>query len=805
MLRETGHLDRVGTWARASLSGRAMKTRSWLVALLLSCLPGAARAQALIPTDATVGPLAIKTQRVSVEVKDQIARTHIEQVFSSNSGQQLEATYIFPIPDDVAVGEFAIWMNGKKVVGEVLEADKARGIYEGIVARMRDPGLLEYAGKRLLRARVYPIPPHGEQKIEVEYGEVTKVEGGVGRYTYPLATGGKSTRVQDLSMRVRIESKVPIKTVYSPTHKVSVDRKGENDALAGFEEKNAALDRDFTVFYTLSEKDIGLNLVTFREHEGEDGYFVVMMAPKVEIAKSEVLPKDVEFVIDTSGSMDDGHKMKKAKEALRFVLGTLNEKDRFNVIRFSTGVEGFAKGLVPASATEIERAKKFVDNLEAAGGTAIDDALAEALKIEPESGRPAMIMFITDGEPTIGETEPDQILKHVEKKIPKGVRIFSFGVGADLNAVLLDRLANDHGGVPEYAMGVEEIEDKVSTFAAKINSPVMSDLAIDFNKTQVYDVYPKNIPDLFKGGQVTVFGRYKGSGGAAALTLTGSLQGKKQSTTYEGSWMGKPSGKSADEDSNAFIPRLWATRKVGYLLDEIRAKGERPELKDEVVKLSRSFGIVTPYTSYLVVEDEKNVAMNPPRPVAPRPKPVDQNSWIPWGSRADSGRSAGKGSVSAAPATTQRKSAEYAPSADASSGAGDDWGGFAAPGEMSESQMQVATGAGGVAASKSVKDKREKEVLDRDESTGITRSGGHSYLKKQGAWVDANSTGREKTLKVKYLSAAWFSIVRLHPELREALSVGPKVTLVVSAGKAIVVDDSGADTLDDATIQAFLR
>ncbi|HVO31971.1 MAG TPA: VIT and VWA domain-containing protein, partial [bacterium] len=725
-----------------------MKTRAFFAALALLVLPAAAaHAQVLVPTDANYGPLAIKTQRVSVQVKDQVARTHIEQVFVSNADQALEATYVFPIPDDVAVSEFSMWMNGKKVTGEVLESDKARSVYEGIVARMRDPGLLEFAGRRLLRARVYPVPARGEQKIEVEYGEVTKVENGIGRYTYPLATGGKSTRVQGtLSLRVKIESKVAIKSVYSPTHKVSVDRDGDHAAIAGFEEKGSALDRDFTCFWTMSEKDVGLNLLSWKEHDGEDGYFVVMMAPKVEIAKSEVSPKDVEFVIDTSGSMDDGHKMPKAKEALRYVLGTLNEKDRFNIIRFSTGVEGFARDLVPASSDEIAKAKKFVDGLDAAGGTAIDDALAEAFKIKPESGRPAIIVFITDGEPTVGETEPEEILKHVGKRIPDGVRLFTFGVGADLNALLLDRLANDHGGVPEYAAGGEEIEAKVSGFAQKINAPVMSGLAVDFGKTDTYDVYPKNVPDLFKGGQVTLFGRYKG-GGPSAVTLTGTLQGKKQSMTYEGTFAPKPSSLSADEDPNGFIPRLWATRKVGFLLDEIRAHGETAETKDEVIKLARQFGIVTPYTSYLVTQDQE-VAMN-----VPPPPPVRRVENRPWGLPASGsafGASAGGGRAADSSNSAPRPTAIPGAAAKAASHV---VGGYAGGGDdlAAMPAMEAASGEAGVSTSIALKDKREKEVLDRDDS-GMTRASGRAFVRRGGAWMDTEFSGHEKTLKVKYLS-----------------------------------------------------
>ncbi len=813
-------------WGAGNLPGEGgvgpgMNRLRRLVAALAIAAPTlvpTADAQVLVPTDASLSPLAIKSQRVEVTVKDQLARTRIEQVFVSSADRMLEATYVFPIPDGIAVSEFALWMNGKKVVGEVLESDKARSIYEGIVARMRDPGLLEYAGRRLLRARVFPIPPRGEQRIEVEYGELTAIDGGVGRYTYPLATGGRATRLLgDLSVRVTLDSKIALKSVYSPTHKVSVDRKGDHHAIAGFEEKGARLDRDFTLFYTVSEKDVGLNLVTFRDRASEDGYFVLMLAPKSDLKESDLLPKDVVFVLDSSGSMD-GRKMEKAKEAMRFVLGSLHPRDRFNIVRFSTGVESYATRLVEAGKEEIARARAFVDEIRAAGGTAIDEALAEALRIKPSAGRPAMIVFVTDGEPTVGETDPERILANVSARIPRGVRLFSFGIGTDLNAMLLDRLATEHGGVPEYATEEEEVELKLSAFASKINNPVMTDLRVDFGKTHVYDLYPRTIPDLFKGGQVTLFGRYKGAGGAAAMTLTGTLQGRAQSIVHEGSF---ERGASDPRDAGSFVPRLWATRKVGYLLDEIRARGEKPELRDEVVQLARRFGIMTPYTSYLVVEDTPLAANLPPAPVPNRradgAPPFEEDRSRREGKRNGFGRvagggGAGRGAVAAPPPPAP------APAEDATSIAGapsfepgcstcatGPVDGSAMAFEAPSAQISTRSGAGGVAVAKKVKDKREKEVLDRDAGSGVVRAGGRTFVWRDASWVDADYRGASRMLRVKYLSPAWFAVVRLHPELREAMSIGERVVVQIVAGKAVVVAEDGRESLTDAEIDRFFR
>ena len=341
--------------------------RSLVTLFALVGLPAASATGIMIPKPVGLPNLAVKSHRVKVSISDQVAQTHVEQVFRNHTNRQLEATFVFPLPAGASVSEFAMMMNGKRVVGEVLEKDRARKIYTDIVRRMKDPGLLEYLGSNLFKASIFPIPPRGDQKIEITYNEVVTHDTGLAEYVFPLKTGGKSsTTLDDFSVSVELKSKTPIKSVYSPTHAVDVVKKGDHEAKVSFELNQATLDRDFRLLYSVSDKDFGVNLVTHRTG-GKDGYFLMMISPKAEVKENEILPKDVCFVVDTSGSMS-GKKIEQARKALQYCVNSLDKRDRFNVIRFSTDVELFQETLAKVTKKNVDAAKQFVGNFAARGG-----------------------------------------------------------------------------------------------------------------------------------------------------------------------------------------------------------------------------------------------------------------------------------------------------------------------------------------------------------------------------------------------------------------------------------------------------
>lgn len=542
--------------------------------------------------------LTIKYHHVQVTIQDQVAVTRVDQVFVNESEWQIEGTYVFPLPVDAAVSDFSMWVDGEKYEGELLDRDQARRIYEDIVRQRRDPALLEYVDRGAFRVSIFPIPPGEERRIELEYSQVLSADGGLIRYTYPLNTERFSARaLEDVSVSVSIESADALKAIYSPSHPVVIDRDGDYRARIGYEARDVLPDQDFELAYTVSPQDISLNLLSFKEGDN-DGFFLMLVAPPVEIDTEQVIDKDVFLILDTSGSME-GEKLEQAKTALVYVLEHLNEGDRFNITDFSTGVRQYARDLQPAHARE--EAIRWVRGLQSNGGTDINRALLETLhSVDPE--RPTILVFLTDGLPTEGEVEPDRILANFAGATQPNVRLFTFGVGYDVNTVLLDTLAQEQRGASGYVRPDERIDEKVSAFYTKVSTPILADIALDVQGVHVQDLYPYPLPDLFAGNQLMVVGRYR-DGGAAKIELSGQINGQEQRFVYEGFF--NPNGRtsSADASANSFIPRLWATRKIGYLLNQIRLHGENRELVDEIVELSIRYGIVTPYTSYLVQEE----------------------------------------------------------------------------------------------------------------------------------------------------------------------------------------------------------
>ncbi|HEX8097244.1 MAG TPA: VIT and VWA domain-containing protein, partial [Pyrinomonadaceae bacterium] len=513
--------------------------------------------------------LPIKSIKFDTKIVGQVATTHVEQVFRNDTDATLEGTYLFPIPESASIIEFAIWDGNRRLTGEVRPREEARRIYDDIVRRQRDPGLLEYAGKDLFQASIFPIPPHSDKKLELTYSQVLRAESGTVSYRYPLGTGRNLAQITGtVSGRVEIEGKDPVRNVYSPTHQIDLAHHGSRAARVSFETDARREAQDFQLFYTLSREDFGLSLVTHRE-PGKDGYFLLLISPKDDWAETEYTAKDIVFVLDTSGSMADEGKMEKARSALLFGVKTLRAGDRFNVINFAGEEHLMEGGLIQADERGRARGLEFVNALRPNGGTNINDSLRAALKQFDTSDRPKMLVFLTDGLPTVGETNIQRIVENARNARPAGVRIFTFGVGYDVNTALLDKLAAENGGVADYVEPKEDLEAKVSSFFAKVSSPVLTNLALDLGDVQTDLVYPREVPDLFKGAQVALIGRYRNRGELdhVRVLLKGRAGRDTRSFSYENLRF------PLKEDGNDFLPRLWATRRVGWLMEQIRTNG----------------------------------------------------------------------------------------------------------------------------------------------------------------------------------------------------------------------------------------
>jgi len=684
--------------------------------------------------------LAIKYHHVDIQIKDQVATTRVDQVFVNDNPWTAEGTYIFPLPEGAAVSDFVMWVDGKAVHGEILEADEARTIYDDVVRRMKDPALLEYVGRKALKASVFPIPPGEERKIELEYSQILPVENGLVHYIYPLSTERFSSRpLEDLVVRAQIESREPLKAVYSSRHEVSIDREDDYHALLGLEQSDVLPDRDFELFYTISSEKIGLNLLSFKE-EGQDGFFLLLAAPDVKVNEEEIVVKDIILVLDTSGSMQ-GEKMDQAKEAARYVLNHLNPLDRFAIVSFATTTRSFSPSLEPAA--QADKGKDFLDRLEAMGSTDINRAMIEAVGLAEEV-RPTTLIFLTDGLPTEGVTVTGAILDNVAREAPDNVRIFSFGVGDDVDTDLLDQISMDNGGASTYVRPGEEIDEEVSAFYRRVKMPVLSDLSLDWGDIIVDQVYPQRIPDLFAGSQLIMLGRYR-EGGPAKITLKGMVNQEERSYTYEDLSFRKEGGDD-------FIPRLWATRAVGYYLTQIRLYGEKQEWIDSIVSLSTRYGIITPYTSFLVQEKDIFSDKGREEAISDFEEEMAAAAAEPAFGEAAVEKAVYQKSLSAAPV------------------------GAAVPVNMS-----VSTGIDGT--SKMV---RVSEVLKN--------VGSKTFLLKNDTWIDTTFDRSMKTKKVAFLGEEYFDLISQVPVLGSYFALGERV-IVVHEGQAyetVAEDDSGS-------------
>ena len=719
-------------------------------------------------------PLEISYHHVTVTIDGQIATTSVDQDFYNPNSERLEGTYIFPVPKGAQIDKFSMQIGGKQVEAELLSADKARGIYEDIVRKLKDPALLEYAGRDVFKVRVFPIEPNSHKKITLSYSQVLSSEAGLVSYLYPLNTEKFSAKpIANVSVTVNLDCKRPVKTIYSPSHAVDIKREGSNKAKVTYEVSDAQPDTDFALYFAPEQDEVGLNLLTYR-NPGEDGYFLLLASPGLDVKEKQVVAKDIVFVLDTSGSMS-GKKIAQAKKALDFCVDNLNDGDRFELVRFSTDVEPLFDKLVDATEANRTRASEFIKDLHATGATAIDDALRKALSLRTsDSGRPFVVIFLTDGMPTIGEVNEDRILANVKNTDSGRTRIFCFGIGTDVNTHFLDQLTEQSRGASQYVLPEEDIEVKVSSFFAKIKEPVLANPTVKFTgDIRASKMYPAALPDLFKGEQLVVAGRYSGKG-SSAVVIEGSVNGATRKYTYDVKFPGEWS-------DHEFIPRLWATRRVGSLLDEIRLHGENAELRDEVTTLARKYGIVTPYTAYLIVEDEahRGVAVNM-RSIQnfDRDVAVQQEAARSWTTL--NAVTSGGTAIAGAQLNDSYKNAVTLPqSGGGFGGGGGGRGGQGRVGAESFARQSLGLPDAAMAAPASAEAKAREQLVQYSQQSKFVN--GRNFFQNANQWTDSEVQNNQaaKHTRIQFNSPEFFDFVVKNKEAAPWLALGQNVQFVL--------------------------
>lgn len=707
------------------------------------------------------GQQIVRTRsNVKVELRDRVLRYEVEERFVNRGSMVGEADYVFPLPKNAAFRDLKLSIDGELVAGETMNATDARRIYEDIVRSQRDPALVEWMGHGMLRTRIFPIRPGEERRVVVRYESVADREGDAIRVDYfrgsgPSAFGSRPERLRERAQdqERRAESRTgfaltyraggELGEAYSPTHELDIERDGVRRDV-----RIRDGGPDITVLVTLRRTREASVAMLPHAVRGDPGYALITVTPPSGAAATR-LPRDITFVIDVSGSMA-GKKIEQARAAGHQLLGTLSPQDRFRLIDFSTDVRSFRDELVFATDENTRAARRYLDDLDATGSTNISGALEEALRREPRThrsssesltataeNRVAIVLFMTDGAPTVGDTDPATIAA-TAARLRRDARVFTFGVGADLNVRLIEQLAMEGRGTAHFVRPQESVERAVEIVATRLRQPLLTDVRVQVNggNVRLTRVYPGGEQDIFAGQDLVLLARYDGSGPADVV-----VRGRSGNTDVQ--WTSARNFPREERD-NAFVPRLWATQRIGWLSAEKRKSGGSREIDDEIRQLGERFGIPTEFTSYLVLEP--GMVANAP----PQLRLRGQSDARQLHGAAATGAVSGVGAPAAPPAAAQFEQAR----------------------EAARQRSATSLAAADMAAAEFSQE-------------SARRAGNRMFARDGERWVDSRFKSELRVYKVKAYSAAYFALLDNLPDLRDALAIGDKV---VVAGRSVAVE-----------------
>lgn len=712
------------------------------------------------------GP-AVRIVRTAVhaQIVDGVATTTVDQVIHNDGDRDAEGTWFLPLPGGAVADAFTMTVGGKEMAGEVLDAGQARSVYETIVRKRRDPGLLEYAGEGMLRARIFPIPAHGDVGITVRVRQVLQPIGGIYEWIWPLRSAQMGdAAVGPIGLDLRIESQTPLATVIAPYANAEIRRSGEHAAVITVEGEATQFE-DLKVLYGLSEQEFGLHMLPYRL-PGEPGWFTLLLSPPRSLAADKAPPRRcVQFVVDTSGSMA-GDKIEQAKAAVRTFLRSLRPGDLFQVITFASVVQPFFAAPQFATPANLEAAVRRVDSLTAMGGTNISGALQQALEASVPPGDDGgvwlqQVVFVTDGQPTMGLTNPQQILELTQRVDTRATRVFALGVGDDIDVPLIDDLVQQHRGARDFVRNKEKIETKVDALCQKIAQPALTDVEVRCDGLDATDVHPTRTRDLFCGEMLQVVGRYRNSG-KQTVRVTGKQNGVAREYVFAVDF-------PVAATQHTFVQTLWARQHIAALLDAIRRNGQKPELVDEVKRLATQYGIVTRYTSQLILEEGMRLAGRTRDYRGPSDSaPIAPGTSVPGGASGPSTGGAGPGGP---PADTPTRS-KLAELGHARTGA-----------QAVQDSLETV---GDSFDSGSVRRAEAKKERAADGQPIVRRAAGRVFMAAGEDLVEQGlpADWAKQAVVVEAFSDAYFELLRGKPQLREVLALGDRI--VFRDGERIV-------------------
>jgi Ca-activated chloride channel family protein len=578
------------------IHGGALAVAAVLMIGTLTAVTPARGAGLLIADGGLGGVLEVKEHDVKVTINNGVAVTHVTQVFLNTENRQVEALYTFPVPKGASVANFSMWINGKEMVGEVLEKERAREIYNSYKQQRKDPGLLEQTDYKTFEMRIFPINAGAEQKVQISYYQELDQDHDRATYVYPLSTVTRpainSRTTGKFAINVEVKSAIPIVELESPSHRNEfvVANHTESYCLASLETDGGSLARDVVVSYRTSRARTGIDLITSAER-GEDGYFLITMTAGEDLARLD-RGMDYVFVLDISGSMANDSKLIISKDSLTAFVNELDEEDRFEVITFNVQPNTLFTELRQATEQNKTQADSFMATQIAKGGTVLAPAMNTAYKYgNPD--RQLNVVILSDG--MTEQNERQELIRLIQSR-PKQARIFCIGIGNEVNRPLLEQIAQDSGGLAAFISRGDNFARQAKAFRRKLMRPAATDVSLTVKGVRAYDIEPRVLPNLYHGSPVRIYGRYSGNGDAE-VTLTGNVQGVALTKSATLSF-------PQTDPANPEIERMWAWHRIDQLNKAADRTGTRNQVVGEIIRLGEEYSIVTEHTSFLVLEND---------------------------------------------------------------------------------------------------------------------------------------------------------------------------------------------------------
>ena len=730
----------------------------------------------------------ISKLEIDASIHNQVAQVQVGQTFKNCTSRTLQVKFVFPMPYDGAIDQMTFMVDGDELEGRMLEADKARDIYQSYVRRSQDPALVQWIGTGMYQTQVFPVPPGAERTVSLRYTQLCRRSGSLNDWLLPLSPAQYTSRpIGEVSVLGRIRTDSKLGNVYSPTHDVNIDRDGTRSVRFEYKAKNQVPKGDFRVMWDTGDDAVQMSLVTHRPDKEKDGFFMLMIQPEFPEPDSEYAKagKNVVLVMDKSGSMR-GDKIEQARRASTYVIDHLKSRDNFTLITYDSNVETFRSELASADKPTRADALDYIDSMLAGGSTNIDEAIARAFDATTDADGPVYVVFMTDGRPTVGERNAMKIAENAAKKFREGTRLFSLGVGHDVNSRLLDKLSEVCLGQSLYVRPGQPLDDVVSTLYDRIGAPALTDaklkITVDGVEGGTRQLYPSKFFDLFSGDQLVIVGRYR-KHGEVKIKLSGDFLGRRESFSFSDEFP-----KVTGSGKNAFVERLWATRRIGQIIDEIDLHGQDKELIDELVVLSKRHGILTPYTAYLAEERTDLNDQSQTRRLAESGLESLQDEFGASAFRQRALKSEFRSADRAlAPAESESLArgalgrSGQTPAPSSSFGAGGGFGrGLGGRASSMRSNLSLSAKLDGIEESKENAPAQQR----------VKQIGSKTFFFKQNRYVDSSATKKqiEKPTKVEMFSDEYFALLKdLNEEEKKYLAESVEILVIIKGKPYLIV------------------